>query len=133
VNLSELFSFQGRVRRLHFWLVRLIGAAALFAVVLLVGALTGMGGESHELSPLGIVGGAVNLALFLAYFWIELANVVKRCHDRNKTGWFILIGLIPIIGGIWLLIDLGFLDGDAGRNQYGPSPKHPESDATVFA
>ncbi|TGR16409.1 DUF805 domain-containing protein, partial [Mesorhizobium sp. M8A.F.Ca.ET.197.01.1.1] len=46
----------------------------------------------------------------------------KRWHDRNKSGWWTLIGLIPIIGGIWLLIELGILEGTRGANQYGPDP-----------
>ena len=45
---------------------------------------------------------------------------IKRFHDRNKSGWWLLIGLIPIIGAIWLLIELGFLTGTPGPNRFGP-------------
>ena len=45
---------------------------------------------------------------------------IKRFHDRDKSGWWVLIGLIPIIGGIWLLIELGFLKGTPGPNRFGP-------------
>jgi uncharacterized membrane protein YhaH (DUF805 family) len=61
--------------------------------------------------------------VWLIFLWPGLALGVKRCHDRDKTGWFLLIGLIPIIGAIWLLVELGFLDGTQGPNKYGPSPK----------
>jgi uncharacterized membrane protein YhaH (DUF805 family) len=44
---------------------------------------------------------------------------VKRFHDRDKSGWWVLIGLIPIIGVIWLLIELGFLKGTPGPNRFG--------------
>ena len=44
---------------------------------------------------------------------------IKRFHDRDKSGWWVLIGLIPIIGAIWLLIELGFLKGTPGPNRFG--------------
>jgi uncharacterized membrane protein YhaH (DUF805 family) len=46
---------------------------------------------------------------------------IKRFHDRDKSGWWVLIGLVPIIGAIWLLIELGFLKGTPGPNRFGPS------------
>jgi uncharacterized membrane protein YhaH (DUF805 family) len=45
---------------------------------------------------------------------------IKRFHDRDKTGWWVLIGLIPLIGPLWLLIELGFLKGTDGANRFGP-------------
>jgi uncharacterized membrane protein YhaH (DUF805 family) len=44
---------------------------------------------------------------------------IKRWHDRDKSGWWMLITLVPIIGAIWLLIELGFLKGTPGPNQFG--------------
>ena len=52
----------------------------------------------------------------------SLAVSVRRLHDVGKSGWFLLISLIPIIGSIWLLI-LFCTDGDNGDNTYGASPK----------
>ena len=52
-------------------------------------------------------------------WWVSLAISVKRWHDRGKSGWWVLIGFIPIIGGLWALIETGFLGGDPGPNQYG--------------
>ena len=54
--------------------------------------------------------------------WISLAVAVKRYHDRNKSGWWVLIALVPVIGGIWYLIEAGFLAGTPGPNDYGPDP-----------
>jgi uncharacterized membrane protein YhaH (DUF805 family) len=51
-----------------------------------------------------------------------LAISIKQWHDRGKSGWWVLIGLIPFIGAIWALIETGFLEGDPGDNQYGPNP-----------
>jgi uncharacterized membrane protein YhaH (DUF805 family) len=113
-----LFSFQGRIRRLHFWL-GLISVAVVFGVVISV--LMGMSGMAQG-TPNPLVMGLMGL-LYIPYIWIALAIDVKRCHDRDKSGWFVLIGLIPLIGVIWLLIELGFLDGTQGPNRFGPSPK----------
>ncbi len=51
-----------------------------------------------------------------------LAFYTKRLHDRNRSGWFLLILLIPLIGAIWLIIELGFLRGTKGPNKYGADP-----------
>jgi uncharacterized membrane protein YhaH (DUF805 family) len=113
-----LFSFQGRIRRLHWWL-------AAIGVGVVVGILVSV------LSPMsGLAQGTPN-PIFMALFgiiyivdiYIGLALGAKRCHDRDKSAWFLAIGLIPIIGGIWLLVELGFLDGTQGPNRFGPSPK----------
>ena len=60
--------------------------------------------------------------MFAPFIWISFAVMVKRCHDRDKTGWFIFIMLVPLIGPIWLLVELGFLRGTTGPNRYGPDP-----------
>ncbi len=59
----------------------------------------------------------------LLLLWPRLAIGVKRCHDRDKSGWWLLLACIPIIGWIWLFIEFGLLDGTPGSNKYGPSPK----------
>jgi uncharacterized membrane protein YhaH (DUF805 family) len=48
---------------------------------------------------------------------------VRRWHDRNKSGWMVLINLIPIVGGLWSFLELGFLPGTKWVNEYGPDPK----------
>ena len=53
-----------------------------------------------------------------------LAVIVRRLHDVNKSGWFYFISLIPLIGGIWLLILL-CTEGTQGPNQYGEDPQRP--------
>ena len=55
-----------------------------------------------------------------------IALYAKRWHDRGKSGWWSLIGLVPIIGGMWMLIELGFLKGTAGRTSTGRIPFPPE-------
>jgi uncharacterized membrane protein YhaH (DUF805 family) len=58
----------------------------------------------------------------LVVIWPGLAINIKRWHDRDKSGWWILISLIPFVGPIWALVEVGFLPGTPGPNQYGPDP-----------
>jgi uncharacterized membrane protein YhaH (DUF805 family) len=51
-----------------------------------------------------------------------MAIYVKRWQDRDKSGWWILIGFVPIIGGIWAFVECGCLRGTMGDNRYGPDP-----------
>jgi uncharacterized membrane protein YhaH (DUF805 family) len=64
----------------------------------------------------------VNLLLGLIFFIPSLAVCVRRLHDTGRTGWWILLGLIPIIGAIVLLV-FYCTDSQPGENQYGPNPK----------
>lgn len=73
--------------------------------------------ESRNMSGLVIV---VILAFLL--LWPSLAIQVKRWHDRNKSGNWILLNFIPIIGFLWVTIELGFLKGTDGNNIYGADP-----------
>ena len=120
----NLFLFSGRIGRLEWW----ITAIALTVINITI---------SVTLVTLGIVEGEVvngetvmkelssTTVLFVSVFgfammWISLANNAKRFHDRGKSGFWQLVCFIPLIGPIWLLIELGILPGDAGSNSYGP-------------
>jgi len=105
-----LFAFEGRINRGKFWL----GAAVIWVVVTLALFIA-----VAVNSPIGW------LLFVLAYtvaFWAGLSISIKRWHDRDKSGWWILIGLVPVIGGLWALIETGFLEGTKGDNTYGPDP-----------
>jgi uncharacterized membrane protein YhaH (DUF805 family) len=58
---------------------------------------------------------------FLA-LWPTLALLLKRLRDRDHSGWYALIFLIPIVGPIWLLIEMWFMPGTDGPNRFGPDP-----------
>ena len=66
----------------------------------------------------GIIGAIVSIAMI----YPAIMLYAKRWHDRGKSGWWTLIVLVPIIGGLWILVELGFLKGTDGTNQYGPDP-----------
>ena len=66
--------------------------------------------------------GFATLLSFVISVWIGLAVQVKRWHDRNKSGWWALLNLIPVIGQIWILIECGIFRGTKGDNQFGSDP-----------
>jgi uncharacterized membrane protein YhaH (DUF805 family) len=124
-----VMSAGGRASRSQYWLscwlpltlaallaVLPVGAAAYFAAFLFVGDPQDAAALAMSLT----LPHAVMIDLLL--LWPSLAALIKRLHDRGKSGWFVLIGLIPILGQIWLLIEIGFLPGQRGDNRYGPDP-----------
>jgi hypothetical protein len=67
-------------------------------------------------------GMAVLSIIFSLIIWIPSLMVsIKRCHDRGRSGWFLLLSFVPFIN-IWVFIELGFLAGNAGSNKYSPDP-----------
>ncbi len=59
------------------------------------------------------------LIITLLFLYPTFALTTKRWHDRGKSGWWSLIMFVPIIGGLWAFIELGFLGGEPGTNEYG--------------
>ena len=108
-----LFSFQGRIGRKTYWLSLLGMMAALFAAVIVL-SVAGVGEDVLSI---------IVLLIYIPIIWMSLAVQVKRWHDRNKSGWWVLITLIPIIGSLWALIENGFLAGDDSQNNFG-APSH---------
>lgn len=104
---NHYFDFDGRATRQQFWMFVLI--YILIAIVLAI--TEAMVGLEEILTSI------YSLALLLPY----LGLAVRRLHDVNRSGWWILIGFIPIIGFIVLLIWY-VKEGDSGANQYGPNP-----------
>jgi uncharacterized membrane protein YhaH (DUF805 family) len=74
----------------------------------------------------GTAGGIPGGVLAVIGFVIAIATQIKRWHDRDKSGSWIVIALVPLIGGLWALIETGFLAGTLGDNKYGsPSSGSP--------
>ncbi len=117
--------FSGRSRRREYWMFTLIHSVII--LVLCIG-IVGFG-----LSKQPVVGATSSLLLSayaLAALVPSLAVAVRRLHDIDKSGWWILIGLVPVVGGIILLV-FAILDGTQGDNQYGPDPKASQSSAVM--
>ena len=123
-------SFGGRINRKPFWLSLLALVVVEWIVVIVFGMILGtsmMGGLDPNMPPDEAASAAMKAMIplwivLLLFLYPSLAVYTKRWHDRGKSGWWTLIGLVPIIGGIWLLVELGFLRGTEGPNQYGDDP-----------
>lgn len=103
--------FNGRARRKEYWMFTLFNFIFMLVAYILDSIFSGNMGY-----------GFIYMIYSLAVLLPSLAVSVRRLHDIGKSGWYILLAFIPIIGGIWLLV-LMCLDGNAGDNMYGPNPK----------
>jgi uncharacterized membrane protein YhaH (DUF805 family) len=103
------------VNRNQWWLKLVLPVTVISMVLVFVDMAAG--GYDPELG-VGLFSGIfVLLALVPA-----IMVYIKRFHDRDKSGWWVLIALIPLIGAIWILVELGFLAGTPGPNRFGPPP-----------
>jgi uncharacterized membrane protein YhaH (DUF805 family) len=108
---KQYADFSGRARRTEYWMFVLFNVIFTIAGAIL-GLLIG-----------GIAGYAAIVGLYaLAIIIPSLAVAVRRLHDLNKSGWNILLGLIPLVGGIILLV-FYCTEGTPGDNNWGPNPK----------
>lgn len=103
-----LLSFKGRIPRKTYWLYSLALFVVVFVLIFAVALVL----------PENLIT-TVTLILYVPLVWISLAIQVKRWHDRDKAGWWVLISFVPIIGPIWALIENGFLPGTEGDNRFG--------------
>jgi uncharacterized membrane protein YhaH (DUF805 family) len=107
------FSAEGRVNRQQWWLRLILPILVIMLVLHLIDSI--LGTYDAELK-VGILTGIFSLFTVIP----GIIVYIKRFHDRDKSGWWVLIGIIPILGALWLLIELGFLAGTPGSNRYGP-------------
>jgi uncharacterized membrane protein YhaH (DUF805 family) len=136
-----LFGFRGRINRAKYWLTFVIYFIALFVLYVLFSLFFSF--------PTDLLGLLLIFAVPVIPITISsIAVAIKRLHDRNKSGWWLLLfyllpGVIGNIGpytgldfvfqlaslalSIWALVELGFLRGTSGRNQYGPDPLVPKN------
>jgi uncharacterized membrane protein YhaH (DUF805 family) len=143
-----LFSFKGRINRGKYWLAALIYIAVWTTFIAC--SLVWLGGLNFDnllsFAGAGLMIWLIGFILLIAGTWSGLAVGVKRLHDRDKSGWWILlfwlgpsflggsnsamsdfsVGLILSLAAmaivIWAFVELGCLPGTPGPNQYGPDP-----------
>lgn len=110
-----LFSFDGRIGRGAYW-------GFTVAVIVLFCVLAGIVFMTTDMSNPEAAGG-MSSVLFgvagLAVIWPALAVQAKRWHDVDKSAWWILIGLVPAVGGLIALVFNGFIPGTPGPNRFG--------------
>ncbi len=122
--LKKYAVFSGRARRMEYWMFVLV--SALISVgLMIVEYASGM-----EIDWLGY--GPLTLLYSLFVLIPGLAVSVRRLHDIDKTGWWVLIGLIPVIGTIVLII-FTVRGGNPGDNRYGSNPKQMAMSAAPAA
>ena len=112
--LKNYAGFSGRARRKEYWMFTLFNI--IFAIVAMI--LDNVLGIAMAEIGYGPLYGLYALAMLIP----GLAVSVRRLHDVGKSGWMLLIALIPLIGAIWLLV-LMLTDSNPGENQYGSNPK----------
>ena len=100
-------SFSGRARRTEYWMFFLV----YFVIALVIGVVEGL------LS----IGGYLTGIFALVHLLPSLGVTVRRLHDTGRSGWWILLGLIPLVGAIILIV--WFVGDSKPDNQYGPNPK----------
>jgi len=131
--LKRYFDFSGRSRRKEYWLfailiwILLIGAMILDATLGLGGTATSSSeyGDGTASASFNLSGGILTLIVLLLIIIPALAVSIRRMHDQDKSGWWILV---PIAGPIMV----AFIGGTAGPNRFGPDPKGG-ADASTFS
>lgn len=103
-----LFSFEGRIPRSTFWLIYVLPFMAINTIMMIL---------DYRLKTIGVFSGI----FAIASLYPSLAVYVKRCHDRGRSGWFVLLLCIPILN-LWPAIEIALLRGTKGSNQYGDDP-----------
>ena len=116
---SRYTMFKGRSRRSEYWFIQLFLIITNLAAAAIDLAL--MDGDVDRFIANG-GGGILGLIWILVTILPALAVLVRRLHDTDRSGWWALIGLVPLVGGVVLFV-FSVLDSTAGENQYGASVK----------
>jgi uncharacterized membrane protein YhaH (DUF805 family) len=143
------FNFSGRINRAKYWIAMLV-YSAIYIVLAIVGYVT------DNSAIYQAINGMLNIVIFIS----SLAVGVKRLHDRNKSGWYLvlfyivpgilvtagivvgtfmddsillasILGLAAFAIGVWAFVELGCLRGTIGPNRYGPDPLEPTASPPV--
>ena len=114
VVLKKYATFSGRAQRAEYWWFYLISTLIIIGLSLIDQAT----GTLDEETGVGLLNSLYSLAILIP----SIAVGVRRLHDTGRSGWWLLIGLIPVIGSIVLIVFF-VLDSEPGDNAYGANPK----------
>ncbi len=112
--LKKYAVFDGRARRKEYWFFFLFN----IVISIILSVIDGLTGSFNPETGVGLLGGIYTIAVLIP----SIAVSVRRLHDTNRSGWWLLIGLIPIIGTIICFVFM-VQDSNPGENQYGSNPK----------
>lgn len=116
--LKKYAEFSGRARRKEYWFFYLFNIIASL-ILMFIDTLTNTFNPDIGIGTLGFIYG-------IAVIIPSIAVSIRRLHDTSRSGWWLLLLLIPLIGAIVVLIFM-VLDSTPGDNEYGPNPKHSET------
>lgn len=116
--LKQYANFEGRARRKEYWMFFLINLLIYFALAFAGGAVFGFNPEAGMASA----GMFLPMLYSLAVLLPSIAVGVRRLHDTGRSGWWLLISFIPVIGPIVLIVFF-VQDSQPSTNQYGENPK----------
>ena len=108
------FSLKGRISRLAYW-------AYFILPPVIAGAMAAIIVYYFKISPTPETKSLIETVVTLLFLWPSIAVQAKRWHDLNKSGWWVLINLIPIVG-ILVFLGIGFFRGTRGNNRFGSDP-----------
>ncbi|MCR9139636.1 MAG: DUF805 domain-containing protein [Alphaproteobacteria bacterium] len=120
--MASYFWINGRMNRLEWW----AGTLCSTVLCIIVAVAAGYGGDPESM-PASLA--VIVLGVTAAMMWFNVCITIQRFHDRNKSGLWFFIGLIPVIGSLWILIECGFLRGSSGPNEYGDPAGSLSADA----
>lgn len=135
--LKRYADFQGRSRRLEYWMFALFIFLVAIAWGIVFAILGGLSGYENGtgIGTLAMAWIFVAAVAYLAILIPSIAVQVRRFHDRDMSGWFVLLNFIPYIGGLVVFVFM-VLPGTVGENRFGPDPKDPhgvDAVAEVFS
>lgn len=108
--MKALLTTKGRLSRSTFWSFLIFLNALLF-----VDFLSESESVPEVTDPLGLL-------IWFPVLIVGLLVQIKRWHDLDMSGWWVLINFIPIVGQLWCLVECGFAEGTVGPNRFGPDP-----------
>jgi uncharacterized membrane protein YhaH (DUF805 family) len=118
--IGQLLWINGRNGRGMYWLISVLQFALLGW--LLSGVFLAAIKDDKNALALGFQNITTFMPILIVSGWLGWMNMIRRYHDRGKSGWWSLLVVAPIIGPIWQFIELGFCRGEDGDNQWGPPP-----------
>jgi uncharacterized membrane protein YhaH (DUF805 family) len=131
VSIGQWYVSRGRIPRRVFWLHYVLPIFAVGIVAMILDAMLGLWlvAPASEGGPEFSGGtGLLSTVVWFGTLVPGISSTVTRLHDRGHSAWWLLWLLLPLAGAIVLLVQIGFLRGDAGPNQYGPAPARAVAD-----
>lgn len=125
VPYKRMLDFRGRSGRPEYWMFQFFLMLQIAVMVALIVAFAPSdGGSLPWTSPVTMLLTVLGTAAAVGWLWAGLALSVRRYHDQDRSGWFVLLGAIPYVGGLIAFVFM-CMPGTVGPNRFGPDPRNP--------